>query len=296
MSLSNCLTTNVETYLTNGCPQLVAELGDSNYWSSLFSLFYGDRQGLYDANNATVQEIYFQDLLADMSKDVRVVTYTGSQWTNRCAATPVAATTSVVAQDPYLRKICGCYWQGPCGALCTSFSVPPVNTAGEVETCAKNICRIDNLTIQALNSSTLGNINLQQLCPFCLSPSSCICQINNLVLNVESSSVGNLQINQMCDPQLSSINGLPVNQALQQYGSTFSPQPQVNSDKVKTWLLLTLSVILLIIIFIMIVIVSRQPPTIITVPFSPYEYLALQQEQLQLQQPQLQLQQVQVQS
>jgi hypothetical protein len=265
--MQNCLTTNVDTYLRNGCPQLVLESGNAEYWSSLFSLFYGDKPDLY----ITGDNLYFQDLLAEMSTDTRVGRFTSSQWSSRCPL------TKTVDNNPYINKICGCYSNyGPCNSNCNEFAIPPITSTGVVQTCPKNICRIDNLAIYAQNS-TLGNIYLDQLCPFCLSPSSCICQINNLSVHLESSSIGNIHLNQLCDPVLSSVNGLSPSAAVNEYHNNVSSKDQINNSMIKTWLLAILSIITLVLIFVMIVLVAKQPKNIIDVPISPQVYALYQQ-------------------
>jgi len=300
--MQNCLTTNVDVYLANNCPQLVAQNGNVEYWSSLFSLFYGNKPDLYTSG----YELYFQDLLADMSRDVRVGKFTSSQWLSRCPLTGLTTESTTnssmrptlpssihpeiqtrvypeiqtgvrsIESNPYINKICGCYGNyGPCGPKCNEFAIPPIGVNGNVQTCPKNICRIDNLSIYAQNS-VLGNVNLDQLCPFCLSPSSCICQINNLSINLESSSIGTLHLNQLCDPVLSSVNGMSPATAVNNFNTTVSSRDQINNSKIKTWLLTVLSIILLILIIVMIFLSFKQPKTIIDVPVSYDTYLLYQ--------------------
>lgn len=107
-------------------------------------------------------------------------------------------------KSPILRYLCGCYLSGEnylsvnrtCDSLCaTSSAVPYIDTTGR-KTCDADICVIDNITIETQGSST-GNLTFSQTCPNC-GVGGCICIVSDIDIISTNTKLGNVNITQNC--------------------------------------------------------------------------------------------------
>jgi len=220
---SQCLTTNVETFLEEGCPQF-ALTQNEEYFDSLFELFYGDRDTIYTEG----EELFFQDLLAEISKREPIGKFTSQKWLNLCSD------ASFTSNRPDISRICGCFSRyRSCGSDCNSNSIPIFQRSGEFETCFQNICLIDGLQI-SLNRSSIGDIRIDQLCSFCRSPASCACRIENFEIDAISSTTGILSIQQNCNPNLTTITTPTGRNAKEVYSSLFDGRNGENENERET--------------------------------------------------------------
>lgn len=173
---------------------------------------------------------------------------------NMCTAAPIACQASLSSQvcpvitaaevqtDGYTRGWCGCHMSPEqytkytkfsidvsCTPFCAAQNVIPIATSLKgSRTCEQNICIIDDVTIQIINSE-VGSINISNICRGCGDSSSvpknssttirstCNCQIgdaNVRVINsrVGTSSNGQINVTQDCQGTLSCFKQTDDNQ------------------------------------------------------------------------------------
>ena len=99
-----------------------------------------------------------------------------------------------------------CFPLPACDPLChralTSQKSNPIT--GNLITCPQNVCVIDNVTINTLNSTIPGGINFNTLCPGCnnlgkTGTAGCVCIVGGVNINSTVSEVGlGVNFNQFC--------------------------------------------------------------------------------------------------
>lgn len=246
--MSNCLTTNVDEYFRYNCPDYALTQGQK-YFDDLFNLFYQGSTSIYidDPN-----KVPFQSLLSELSQDERIGRYTSPKWLSLCNG------VTFTSNRPDITRICGCFSRGrSCGKFCTSQTIPIYNSKGEFQVCFQNLCRINGLQIE-LHRSSLGDINISQLCTFCRSPGSCACRVDNFNIFYEDSSTGGISLGQSCDPDLSSISTQDGRDAKEVFSEAFAQPLKGNTAKIKALLLWILSILLFFFILVMLILSFRQ--------------------------------------
>lgn len=131
-----------------------------------------------------------------------------------------------------LGRLCGCFlddneydaYQGSfgvekiCDPVCTLQSaVKPRNPENQFQTlsCNQTICVIDDVKIQLLNDSTVGDINFAQACSSCSGGGSggCQCFISDVSITGVQSTIGDINFDQQCGGNpfcyQSDANGVP---------------------------------------------------------------------------------------
>jgi hypothetical protein len=107
---------------------------------------------------------------------------------------------STISNNSDLVQLCGCFSPNldpniytrnipkQCDPLCSnSVAAKDADPAtGAVATCTDTICVIDNISITA-TKSTVGNININQVCQGCSEVNGCTCIIDTSVANLASS-------------------------------------------------------------------------------------------------------------
>lgn len=128
----------------------------------------------------------FQYLLRDLCNDSQVGGKCSILLNQICAQY-----TRDDTQHPIIRQICGCYLPNsqynvniprPCDTVCSGFETIKYfqnSTDSSPQQCVSDVCIIDNVTIEATNSS-VGDITFNQLCPFCEGASNCRCVISDI--------------------------------------------------------------------------------------------------------------------
>lgn len=118
--------------------------------------------------------------------------------------------------NPNLGKLCGCFmsdleydkYQGAfgvqkiCDPACTLQSaVKPRNPANQFETleCGQTICVIDDVKIELLNNTTVGDINFGQACGNCdAGTGGCQCFISDISITATESVIQDVNFDQNC--------------------------------------------------------------------------------------------------
>lgn len=83
-----------------------------------------------------------------------------------------------------------------CDPVCMLPNVIPQYNNGTRASCTQNLCVLDNITIDIVNSQT-GNINFNTLCGNCPN-GNCRCVFSNINIFQSGSSVGNIDFSQNC--------------------------------------------------------------------------------------------------
>lgn len=109
-------------------------------------------------------------------------------------------TRSAISNNPDLIQLCGCFSPNldpniytrnipkQCDPLCSnSFAAKDADpNTGSVASCTDTVCVIDNVSITT-TKSTVGNINISQVCQGCNTTTGCTCVIDTSVANLSSS-------------------------------------------------------------------------------------------------------------
>jgi len=229
---SACIVTTVEDWFANNCTT-VSQSADSSFFDELFSNFYSGKSGVYvpGVDNPSDSQLNFQNLLADVCNLSENGGKCSVFWNSQCSSY-----TRDDTLNPTVRKFCGCYLpsgqysqqtQRTCDPVCSAFGNVkyfPTPTSTSPEPCASNVCVIDDVTIQIVDSS-VGDITFQQLCQNCGVVGQCQCIIEDINIISSNSKVGQLNLQQNCGASLqcfSTVNGTSQPVDCGQYLGTFS--------------------------------------------------------------------------
>lgn len=132
-------------------------------------------------------------------------------------------TTQRLALNPTAITWCGCHLPAgeyskyvnnyqinkECTPMCNKAGVIPLTDANNIPiACNQGICLIDNVTINLLQSSVTGGINISQVCANCQSSGSCSCIIENSSFTAANSSLGtNIDLSQTCTSSICTRTG-----------------------------------------------------------------------------------------
>jgi len=256
-----CLANNVNSWINNNCTSR-SIISDQSFFDKIFTSFYGNHEGLYlgGINNVPPETLQFQDLLADVCNVGSNGRYCRAPLLNLCANY-----TRTDAENPMVRKLCGCYLPPseynpdlniPCDSVCSSFgTVRYFKNAQELtpEVCASNVCIIDGVTLNIKNSN-VGDITFNQLCPFCSGISECRCFINDINIITQNSALGSVEINQNCGKSsvctARSLDGTLKPVPCDSYFSTLGENPSIVEQQKRSyrwmfWVCIVLSVFFL---------------------------------------------------
>lgn len=240
-----CITTNVFTWMANDCTNKSLLAGEE-FYTQLFNNFYNNQHGLYIPGIYTEEHfpdsdnLQFQGLLADIC----------NLGTNgRYCREPLIFQCSVYnredAQNPTVKQMCGCYLSQnnyssnvnrSCDTLCSSYNginyYPSINST-TAEQCITNVCIIDNITINAVNSN-VGDITFTQVCPYCSGVANCQCIINDVNIITQNSSLGAIGIVQDCGDNSicyqRQLDGTQAEVPCSEYFSEFGTNPTANEQ------------------------------------------------------------------
>lgn len=85
-----------------------------------------------------------------------------------------------------------------CDPLCSrSSTIPSTNVNGIINSCTSNICIIDEVTLNFVNSD-VGDINFAQACGGCTNNATCNCTIADLSLTTVEVELGDVNLNNYC--------------------------------------------------------------------------------------------------
>lgn len=191
----------LEANSLSGNNAYVSELGNN-----FLSAFFG-RNELSQPGSATFNP--FQDRVLNICQQNPLACNSYLQ-NNLCTSySRVDLSTSF----PDLQKFCGCQLplseyntflnnQGgvslECDGLCnTATTVKRVDpVSGKALTCSSNVCIIDDVTINLIESN-VGNISFGQVCGGCAG-GSCVCLTKDISITGSNSTIGNINFEQNC--------------------------------------------------------------------------------------------------
>ncbi|AYV85900.1 MAG: hypothetical protein Solivirus1_57 [Solivirus sp.] len=210
----NCIVRTVNDWISNNCSAKVAALSQSDrdtLFQNLFNNFYAGRfpagiivPGLTTGFNE--QDLNFQYLLNDLCGVRDDTTALGGTSCVAPLTTLCVNYTRDDLQNPIVAKSCGCYLPASeyppnvtrqCDATCASSEVVKLFTTSNTPVqCVENLCVIDEITINATNS-TVGSITFSQLCPGCATVgANCNCIISDInIINPQEFTSINLTQN-----------------------------------------------------------------------------------------------------
>ena len=156
-----------------------------------------------------------------------------------------------------------CYSQPACDPLCHNAQTiqkayPP---SGNFITCPQEICVIDNVTINILNSNVVGGINFNSVCAGCGGTGGadgCLCIISGINITETTTSIGMTDISNYCAGSSVCITELNGNTTIGNCIDYKTPPPPVINYtplqiiKHNIYLIIILGIILIIIILILI--------------------------------------------
>jgi len=185
-------------------------------------------------------------------------------------------TRADLKENPNLGKLCGCFMsdleydkytgsfgvQKICDPACTLQSaVKPRDPANQFQTlqCGQTICVIDDVKIELLKNTTVGDINFAQACSNCPGGTGgCQCVVSDISITGVESTIGNINFDQNCGGPVncfqSDANGVPqlVECSALDTGSGTPTSP--TSAISTTTLLIIIAVITAIVIIIIIIV------------------------------------------
>lgn len=139
----------------------------------------------------------FQPILIDACSEIPgACETTSSTYCGSCNRDQISSLDARVS-------LCGCFapalnsttysaslpsqWTATCDPLCTrQKTAKKRQNDGTVPTCAATVCVIDNVSVQAADSTT-GTVQFQQICPACANANSenqCVCVVNSSVIDL----------------------------------------------------------------------------------------------------------------
>lgn len=155
----------------------------------------------------------------------------------KCAA--LSRTTT--AGSTVLTRVCGCFLgrdqydvARECDPLCTRASIQRVTT------CGANICLINGLDINVIDSTT-GDININQQCGGCTVSSGCICYMNDVNVLAQNSRVGAITFDTAESCTISTCTttdgiGIPCDEFFGALAENADPSGKSVQEKTTLWL------------------------------------------------------------
>lgn len=199
-----------------------------------------------------------------------------------------------LANNPNLAKLCGCFMsdaeydkyggtfgtQKICDPACVLQSaVKPRDPSTSCQTlkCSQTVCIIDDITIDILGKSTVGDITFGQACSGCSGGAGCTCSISDISITSVESTLGNINLSQACGGNPScykrDANGIPRSVPCSELGGTGNSTVSSSPFTLRN-ILIVIGIIIVVIIIIVIIALlirrNRNEPTMLRSP----EYLA----------------------
>lgn len=259
------------TAATASCDSLKRVQSDMNH----FLRAYHSVGGEFTSDNSTAFQQQLIDFCADRGQAPGVCDLYLGNGTN----TPGYCsefTRDQIAGDRILNSMCGCYAppqkidtstsgtlpQAACDSICHLTGVvqkPDPVTPGLVERCPSNVCVIDDVNINLVNTTT--RTAFQQICGACTEDTPCTCIISGVNVNdtMNKSGIGPVY-NQVCGPQ----NAQCYNTSTGTAELTTCPPPTqfaVPTANVTFPLVLVMIVFFILIIFIVIFLITGHTKT-----------------------------------
>lgn len=158
----------------------------------------------------------FQDFLYIVCCQVPVVCQSGLLDT--CSV----YTAQRLSVNPDVANICGCYLapeeyatyvntyliDQQCTPMCNRpFTIPLVSGDNSPITCTQDVCIIDNITVNLVNTTVNGGININQMCGNCgvQAGGSCQCIIQNNTIDGANAVIGSINIEQSCSSTVCNV-------------------------------------------------------------------------------------------
>lgn len=183
--------------------------------SHLFSL-YLDKYSFTDNVTSTSFNL-FQDRLLETCTELNLPGVCGQSLTGFCGQTGRAA----IQESSILTSFCGCYTtpdpnflnithNPACDPLCRRIDVSKkaIDATGQLIECDQNICSIDDININVINSNIIGGVNFNTVCSGCSTGTTgatgpgCLCIIKSTDINNTLNQIGVGQnFNQVCGGQ-----------------------------------------------------------------------------------------------
>lgn len=143
-------------------------------------------------------------------------------------------TAQRISLDPAIAQWCGCHLPGgeyedysvkfnippECTPMCNrAGTIPIVGINSQAIGCRQNICLIDNVTVNLVNSQIGGGINFDQICANC-NGAQCSCIVSDTTIDISNSTIGGnvVPVGQGCgnlsctqtNPGITGPNTIPV--------------------------------------------------------------------------------------
>lgn len=272
--MSACLVTTVPEWFSNQCnsPEQTSQQNQA-FFTALFGNFYSELgpsgiwvPGVASQNNVqpSDEQLNFQYLLGDLCSESQNGGFCSDLWTQRCQNY-----TRDDAEHPLVRQFCGCYlpedqYNGlstqlrSCDPLCSGLKTVPFfdsPTATVPQQCTTNVCVIDDVTINVINSN-LGDITFQQVCTNC-GPGQCRCIISDVNILAQNSNLGQLNLEENCGQAtecFASINGQNQQVDCNQYLSSFGLNgTDLTTERTNTLILTIVYAVIALILIILLV-------------------------------------------
>lgn len=141
---------------------------------------------------------FTRDQIADAAKDQYTKCKSGEPCDTRNLATLCACHLSPNEYKDYNGILDKKSYES-CDPLCITPGSIPKTSNGKPVTCKENVCIIDHVTVDILNSKT-GDVNLNQACPGCKGGDGqgCFCYFRDINILSQGSTAGHLNIKQDC--------------------------------------------------------------------------------------------------
>lgn len=113
-------------------------------------------------------------------------------------------TSQRISLNPAVAQWCGCHLpEGEYQSYSTLYNIPPqctpmcnragtipiVGINGDAINCTQNICLIDGVTVNLVNSQVGNGLNFNQICGNCVN-SQCSCVVSNTTVDIINSTIG----------------------------------------------------------------------------------------------------------
>ena len=190
-----CITTDVEEWIKNNCTQ-IADNANQEFYDELFSNLYGTNIKPYLENSSP--QLEFQNLLTEVCNRG-----TNGQYCKKWVTQLCSDYTKKDMTDTNLKRLCGCNLSEKnynpqigrsCDLLCSGFDTLKYYP---YQPCSGNVCIIDNVNINLINSN-VGDITFTQICPYCSNINTCACIINDINIIASNTKLGNVSLVQDC--------------------------------------------------------------------------------------------------
>lgn len=109
-------------------------------------------------------------------------------------------------ENPILRKVCGCHLQSSeylnnapqCDPICSGLDTIKLFNTDVPVRCSENLCVIDDITLNIQNS-TVGQLTFNEVCTSCTSSSGCKCIFGDINVITTNSQIQGIDFTKECN-------------------------------------------------------------------------------------------------